>query len=362
MSPGQVRAHPGPGEMDERAAVESFCVVARAQQRPAARDDAERPVGAARVGLHGQRGERAAGDLGHLAPRGRLDQLDQGPVPRGEFPVVAAGPVGRDDRLLVLAQAVEQQRLRPAGDGDRQALAVLDRVGEGGLDHRRYLGLVTAPGGQGPGDVGREVRAGGVGDRLQLREHRRGGGQLTREQVHVPAVQEGERKLAERAGLPGKLDVPRGQAQIAVVVPDALGGDARHPQRAHLLLLGHVAGPGGPGGQPAPEERRRGGVPVVEVRGQPDQEKIRCPKRVRRPRGRADDPGHVPQSADRARPGGPRTSPPSSRRGRFRGTASGRPARAGWPRRAAAGRRRCRGSWRTRSGLAPGPGRSARVR
>ena len=83
--------------------------------------------------------------------------------------------------------------------------------------------------------VGSEIGAGRLRRRLDLVHQRGGRGQLAREEVHVDALAERERELAERARLTRELDVPLRERLPPRVVPEMHGRHGRQPLPAQLL-------------------------------------------------------------------------------------------------------------------------------
>ncbi len=130
----RIGAQPGPAQAGNRLLVQALGGLAVAQQRPGTRLDAPSPVGAGRVGLLGKPIERPGRCVGHLAVRGRLDQLDECPARHPYVPVVAAGVLRRGHRLRVAALAIVEHRFRPADHGYPGALTAKLRIPGGGLD------------------------------------------------------------------------------------------------------------------------------------------------------------------------------------------------------------------------------------
>ena len=76
---GELRTEPGAPQPLDRLAIQLVGGRPVAQQRPAARLDAERELGAAGLCRLGQPLERVTGELGLPSAHGRLDQLGQHP-------------------------------------------------------------------------------------------------------------------------------------------------------------------------------------------------------------------------------------------------------------------------------------------
>jgi hypothetical protein len=103
----------------DRLAVERLVV---AQQRTAARFDAERPFGAARQRALAEAVQRGSGLVGPAVADAGLDQLDQGPAVPDDVLVLACVPRGLE-RLDVATVAVVQQRGKEPVSAEPRALA-----------------------------------------------------------------------------------------------------------------------------------------------------------------------------------------------------------------------------------------------
>jgi hypothetical protein len=114
MTTGELDADAGAGEALDRLAIERLGGFPVAQQRPRARLDAERPVGATGRGCLRKLAEGIQSRLRLPAPDGRLDQLDRPIIapPRGVS--VLAGLLRLGERLLVMTQTVMEHSRHPS--------------------------------------------------------------------------------------------------------------------------------------------------------------------------------------------------------------------------------------------------------
>ncbi len=191
-------------------------------------------------------------------------------------------PAGRDQGLLVPAEAVVEHGVGPLGPGYAETLAAQGYVAEGGGDERGRLGFDAAPRGDAHGGVRRRAAPGRLRGRANLEDHRRRAGQVAGEQEHECPGAEGERQLAERAHLAGETDVPIGEPHAAIVVAQMYRRRERQRQPAQLLVRGHAAAEGA---QRPAQYRYPGRVPLGEVGGQAVEKEIGRTGRTRR-RGR----------------------------------------------------------------------------
>jgi hypothetical protein len=221
--------------------------------------------------------------LGLPASGGCLDQLDHTPVRGAEVKGVFGDLPRRGQRDLEARESVVKHRVGPPDHGDPNSLAPLQHIFVGRLGQRDSVGFAATQGVETQGAIRREADPGRFGRGLYLLDQRRCTNKIAGEQVHVDARAEGERKLAERAGLVGKLDVPTREEVPAVVIPQMQGGDARQPQPTQLLCGGHVAAESA---QCPPQGRHPGRVTVAKQRCQAIKEKIGRPRRMRRRGGR----------------------------------------------------------------------------
>jgi hypothetical protein len=106
---------------------------------------------------------------------------------------VFAGLTCRRQRVLVAAEAVEEQRACPLGDGHPESLTPRDHLLEGGFDQLGDIGFAPLQRGERQSAVGRELASGRLGDRFGFYDEGRGRGKLAGEQVDVDACAEGDR-------------------------------------------------------------------------------------------------------------------------------------------------------------------------
>jgi hypothetical protein len=85
------------------------------------------------------------------------------------------------------------------------------------------------------------------------------------EEEHVGAPTKGEGKLAERAGVAGKLQVPAGERVPSGVVPEVVGHDTGQPQPTKLVLRGRLPLEGAQG---TPQNGKPCRISLAEVRGE----------------------------------------------------------------------------------------------
>ena len=102
-------------------AVRTLGGLALAQQCARPGVDAERPIGVAGLRLLGESREGASCELGVLGPGGGLDQLAQRPRSDEELRRVLARLDGRRERLLVAAEAVHENGVRPVARTGRRS-------------------------------------------------------------------------------------------------------------------------------------------------------------------------------------------------------------------------------------------------
>src|SRR3954447_19021904 len=176
VSAGELHPDASPGEPLYRLAIEPLGGLAIAKERPRARLDAERPVRSTGSSVGREPPQGVGSRLRPPAPNSGLDELRQ--RQRGERQLVRLHAVllSGDQRLLVAAQSVVEQRTRPPDHGPPR--------------HESLRDLAVA--GPGPDDGHPLALAGG-----QLREQvgARGRGLGTR--CRPDAAQTGDR---ERAG------------------------------------------------------------------------------------------------------------------------------------------------------------------
>ena len=119
MGAGQLRTQAGPAQPVDRLAVQVVRCGGVAQQRPAARLDAQGLIGAAGLRRLRQPRERIARELDVSSASGRLDELGQRPRGHPRVEGVRGGLPGRRRCLLVAGEAVVQNRGRPVRGGRR---------------------------------------------------------------------------------------------------------------------------------------------------------------------------------------------------------------------------------------------------
>ena len=344
----------------------SSASAAVAQQRPAAGLDAERGIVARGLGHHRQPIERVAGELVVSQPGGRLDQLRQGPQGAPRIERVGGGLPGRRRGLLVVGEAVVQDRRRPVGEGRRRPLPAGGRLLDRARDRGAGLGLAALHRPQQQHDVGREPVPGPRGHARALRRHRAGAGEVAHPRAGNPHLGQEQRQLGERADVADELDLAGGDRVKTLVVPDRAAGPGGHPAPAQDLLDRDA----GEHLRCSLEGRRGGGVPIGDQQGQALEGEIERARAIRRGRQRqhraADLQQHVPVAVVprvapflvRRRSGSPRPR----RRGRSRARGRGRAAPAGGPPQAARRPRRGCDRRRRRPGRAAGPPGRGRIR
>ena len=151
--------------------------------------------------------------------------------------------------------------------------------------------------------------------------------ELAGEQMHTCSQIERQRQHGQRAGIPGELDLPVGEHEPALVIPQVHGGPAREPQPADPLIAGEFVTT--ERAQCPLQHRRPSGIALRVEHGQPVEEEIGRPLEaaatgvpgVRHPPSCAHRRGHL---GDRRR--SPRTAP----QGRSRAQDRCRAARAAW--------------------------------
>ena len=122
---GELGTQPGPAEPLDRLAVQALGGLAVAQQRPRARLDPERPVGAARLRSPPSARSSASARERRSRRSGRPPRSARSAPRRRRTARGVARPrvCGRGERLLVAAEAVEEDRARPVGVLDAGSLA-----------------------------------------------------------------------------------------------------------------------------------------------------------------------------------------------------------------------------------------------
>jgi hypothetical protein len=137
--------------------------------------------------------------------------------------------------LRMAAEAIVEYRLGPVEHGEPDPFSTLRAVAAAALDQRGGLGLATSEGSERDGGVGNRRAPDRLHRRVDLTDELLGGAELAGEDVDEHPLGEGERELAERAGLAGEPHVAIGQRQRVLVIPDVLRGRAGQPQPAQLL-------------------------------------------------------------------------------------------------------------------------------
>jgi hypothetical protein len=211
-------AHAGAAKAVDRLPIEALGGLAVAHKRSRTGLDPQRPVGAAGASRLREPLEGVGRERGLPASSCRLDQLDQ-PPGEGQLLGVLAGPLGSVERVLMAADAVVEHCARPVDEAQPLTLAPSDHLVHVVLDQVGNLGFPAAECGEPEGSVGREVAPRRLGDGLDLVVQRSGRGELAGPQLHPHARNQGDGKHAQRAGIPGELDVASGQQISALVVP-----------------------------------------------------------------------------------------------------------------------------------------------
>ena len=134
MGAGQFHADAGAAKPLDRLAVEAVGLLAFAQQRPRARLDAQRPVGAGGAGPFCELAQGVRRDVGTVASDARLDQLSERPAVQTEI-IVGTRALGGGKSFPIAAKAVVQHRGHVLGKTDRSSQAPSCRVFDARLDH-----------------------------------------------------------------------------------------------------------------------------------------------------------------------------------------------------------------------------------
>ena len=148
----------------------------RPRRRPAARWNgpyAQRPVGRRHGRGSGDALVSGACEARLVASRGGFEQLGRGPHRDEQLRRVLARVAGGGQRLVIAPETVQQHGPRPVRVLHRRALAAGSALLDGRVDH---LGGLVGPAPMAcehEGAVGRNARAGRLGDRVGLR-HQRG--------------------------------------------------------------------------------------------------------------------------------------------------------------------------------------------
>jgi hypothetical protein len=141
MGAGELRTQPGTAQPLDRLAVQRVGGGAVAYQRPGARLDAKREVGAGRLGRLPKSLQRIACELCVSGARGCLDELGQRPGGDPRLEGVRGGLSGRRGRLLVATEPVAEDRGLPACDRRPDSLPPLLGLLDRGFDQRGSLGF-----------------------------------------------------------------------------------------------------------------------------------------------------------------------------------------------------------------------------
>src|SRR3954471_16229731 len=144
VSAGEGRTYPRAAQTHDRLAIQLLGNVALAEQRARARLDAERPVRAGGPADLLESAQRAGCALGMAAACGRLDELGVHPRRHTQLLRMPYALLGGGERLLVTAEAVEENGAGPLGDDEPEALAAIQHLAPPGVDQRSGLSLLTA--------------------------------------------------------------------------------------------------------------------------------------------------------------------------------------------------------------------------
>src|SRR4051794_40934422 len=144
VSAGEGRTYPRAAQTHDRLAIQLLGNVALAEQRARARLDAERPVRAGGAADLVESAHWAGCALGMAAACGRLDELGLHPGRHTQLVRVPYGLLGGGERLLVTAEAVEENGAGPLGDDEPEALAAIQHLAPPGVDQRSGLSFLTA--------------------------------------------------------------------------------------------------------------------------------------------------------------------------------------------------------------------------
>src|SRR3954466_13526137 len=141
---GERRTYPRAAQTRDRLAIQLLSNLALAEQRSRARLDAERPVRAGGAADLLESAQRAGCALGMAAACGRLDELGLHPCRHTQLVRVPCGLLSSGERLLVTAEAVEENGASPLGDDEPEALAAIQHLAPPGLHQRSGLSLLAA--------------------------------------------------------------------------------------------------------------------------------------------------------------------------------------------------------------------------
>ena len=230
--------HPRAAQPRDRLAVQALGNVGLAEQRARARLDAERPVRAGGTADLLEPSQRAGRALGVAAACGRLDELGRHPRRHTQLVRVAYGLLGGGKRLLVAAEAIEENGARPLGGDKPEPLATMHHLAPRGVDQRRGLRLLTAKGGQDRA-LRRQAATGRLRDGLGLHDQGLRRDEVAEEELHAEALRQRDRQERQFAGLPREAHLTLGELVPARLVAKRAGGAACEPEPAQRVLVRH---------------------------------------------------------------------------------------------------------------------------
>ena len=209
-------------------------------------------------------------------------------------------------RLRIAAEAVEEERARPARVLDRGSLAPGRGLLDGGVDQPGRLGLAAPKAGEHEGAVRRDVGARGLGDAVGLGDQHRHLPEVSAQRHGLAEHVDAHRQHGQRAGLASELDPARGDREAGLVVPHHHRCRGREPPPAEDLLGRDIVAR--KGGRRPLEDRRRRGASVGERQRKALQQQIGRTAIRGGPRGRQS------LARDLVQAGGAREPPGEQRR------------------------------------------------
>ncbi len=232
MRAREIRAQPRTAKPFDRFAIQVVGGCAVAQQRPAARLDAERDVRAAGPGRLGQPLERLTCKFGVSCARGRLDEFWQRQYGHKDLAGARRSLLGGRHGLLVTGEAVVQDRSRPMRVHCNSGSILLNHA----RDQRGRLGFPPLQGPE-PQRGTRHVAAPGCRHHaVDLRDERGGTRQVADPRPCQGQGGQVDGQLREGAGVADELQRSRGDRQHALVVPHGEAGRRGHPAPAKGVL------------------------------------------------------------------------------------------------------------------------------